>query len=452
MRDVILLLALLAVIPLIFRAPIVGVIAWIWVTLMNPQREVYTFLAGSQLNLFIAVVTLAAWLMSKERKVAPLNPITLFLAVFGVWVSLTTFMAIDPEFSGKLLDRTLKTFILGIAVITLVNTKSRMHAVIWAIVISLGYYAVKGGGFVLLTGGSQRVYGPEDSMISDNNLLGLALVVLLPMINYLRVTSHLRYIRWGCLMAMGFTLVAILGTYSRGALLALAAAVAVYAVRSRSGVVALVIAAGVVFTLPHVMPATWLGRMSTIETADQDASFMGRVAAWKTSVNIATTRPTGGGFSAVELDRVVSAFHTPGSLEGKGKAAHSIYFQVLGDHGFVGLALYLMILASAVLNTVMVLKATRGRPELDWANQLARMLQVSIAAFLVGGAALSMAYYDGVIVLLMLTGALAKIVSQPAVQAASARPGPKWRDVGARDPAALPGPETATDRRALHSD
>ena len=68
-------------------------------------------------------------------------------------------------------------------------------------------------------------------------------------------------------------------------------------------------------------------------------------------------------------------------------------------------------MGAAIANTFSVLAAARDRPELLWANQLARMLQVSIAAFLTGGAALSMAYYDGAIVILALTAALRQVVS-----------------------------------------
>jgi len=167
-------------------------------------------------------------------------------------------------------------------------------------------------------------------------------------------------------------------------------------------------------TLPIVLPSSWFERMSTIQSYSQDASFEGRVAAWTTSLNIATARPlTGGGFSAIELDPVARQFQSPGSLT-VGRAAHSIYFQVLGDTGFVGLALYLLMIAAAGLNTVLVLAATRGRPDLGWANLLARMLQVSIVAMLVGGAALSMAYYDGFLVLLALSASLHQVVCRSA--------------------------------------
>ena len=76
MRDFILLGALLAVFPLILRAPAIGVLTWIWITLMNPQREVYGFLGNFELNFYIALLTVAAWIFSRERKIAPMNLVT----------------------------------------------------------------------------------------------------------------------------------------------------------------------------------------------------------------------------------------------------------------------------------------------------------------------------------------------------------------------------------------
>jgi putative inorganic carbon (HCO3(-)) transporter len=425
-RDLILLIALICTLPLIVRAPIVGLLAWIWITLMSPQREVYGFLRGFELNFYVAVLTAGAWLASKERKIVPLNPLSLLLIAFVAWSSLSTYVAIDRAYSSLIWDRTLKTAVLGLAVATLANTRARVQAVVWSMTIALGYYAVKGGGFVLLTGGRQHVYGPENTMIADNNSLGLALIVLLPLMNYLRVSTQRRLTQWVCLGVMACTVIAIIGTYSRGALLAMGAAAATYAVRSKSGVVVVILGAIMMVTLPTVLPSTWLDRMSTIKSYDQDASFEGRVAAWKTSFNIAKARPlTGGGFSSVDLDQVARAYPSPGSLQ-KGRAAHSIYFEVLGDTGFVGLGLYFSILVAAWYNTGLILSAARGRRDLAWAGELGRMLQVSLVALIVGGAALSMAYYDGFIVVLMLTVAVLQAVRNP-VRQAEVSTEPRWR-------------------------
>jgi probable O-glycosylation ligase (exosortase A-associated) len=230
--------------------------------------------------------------------------------------------------------------------------------------------------------------------------------MILPLMNYLRVTTKAAWLRMGMLAAMGFTVLAIIGTYSRGALVALAVSGAAYAMKSRSGLLPLVLMGVVLIALPSVVPSNWFERMSTIKTAAADESFQERLQAWRTSWNLAEARPiTGGGFSAIENNWVAQKYSSAGSLD-IGRAAHSMYLEVLGDHGFVGLAIYLSILLSAWLNTSMVIRLTRDRPELGWANLLARMMQVSMLGYFVGGAGLSMAYYDGFLIVLSLTAAL----------------------------------------------
>jgi probable O-glycosylation ligase (exosortase A-associated) len=428
MRDLLLLVALAGLVPMILRAPQVGLLAWTWVTLFNPQREVFGFLHGFEINFYITLLTVFAWAISRERKTAPLNSVTGMLILFALWVSVTTYNALDPAYSFVIWDRTVKTVILALAILALVNTKARVQALVWVVVVSLGYYAVKGGGFVLLTGGRSHVFGPAQSMIEDNNQLGLALVMLLPLMNYLRVTSRSTLVTKALLVAMGLTLVAIIGTYSRGALLALAVSAVVYAARTRAGVTPLVLGALLLVALPSLMPGDWFHRMSTIQSYHQDLSFEGRVEAWRTSFEIARLRFLGGGFSAIDLGWVAQVYSVPGGLT-EGRAAHSMYFEVLGDHGFMGLALYLMLIVAALFNTSIVISATRDRPEMDWAGHLARTLQISIAGYLVGGAALSMAYYDGFFILLSLSGALALLVRQPASQTLRQKM-PRWREIG----------------------
>jgi probable O-glycosylation ligase (exosortase A-associated) len=152
------------------------------------------------------------------------------------------------------------------------------------------------------------------------------------------------------------------------------------------------------------MPPAWFDRMESIGAALEDRSFQGRLLAWEFAVNVANDRLTGGGFTATEIPRFFQ-FYSPDAAEfGKPlAAAHSIYFQVLGDHGYVGLALYLMLLGAAALNLQWVRTRTRGIAELRWAFQLASALQVSLLAYLVTGAALSMAYTDLLMALLALT-------------------------------------------------
>lgn len=426
-RDLILLAAVLCMFGLTLRSPIVGLMGWIWISLMLPQQQTYSFMNGLGLNFYIAALTLVSWAAWKERRAPPPNPFILALVLFGIWCSVTTYVALDQDQAMVLWDRWMKSIVLALAVYTMTDTRARIQAVLWTVVLSLGYYAVKGGLFTLLSGGHDNVFGPENTMIGDNNHLGLVMVCLLPLMNYLRITTRPTLTRLATTGMIACTFVAIIGTYSRGALLSLGAAMATYALRSRSGMLLVLLAGVLASSASAVLPEKWMARMSTIQTANSDASFTGRVAAWKTSYAIANARPlTGAGFSAVNQTAIVQQFPTPGGLT-SGRAAHSIYFQVLGDHGFVGLALYLSVIATAFLNTFIVLYGTAGRTDLAWARQLARMLQVSLVAFLVGGAALSLAYYDGILVLLTLGACLVRLARQPVAETADVPATARWK-------------------------
>lgn len=437
MRDLFLLAVLALVAGLTTRSTIVGVMTWIWVSLLSPQREVYGLLGGGAINFWVTAFTIMCWLASRERKLFPLNGVTGAMVLFGIWAAISTSFALAPEHSGPLFVRTLKTMILFLAVVTVANTPARIQATVWALVLSVGYYGIRGGGFTILTAGSAKVFGPEESMIEDNNLLGLALVVLLPLWNYLRITSGAKIMRLACAGAMVVTTIAIVGTYSRGALLALLALFLLWAIRSRWAVVLLMVGAiaavGAPIAAPAVMPKAWVERMTSMKDAHKDASFTGRIASWKTSFAIAEKRPLiGGGFASTEVQDVIDRYSPSDGLRTP-LAAHSIYFEVLGDHGFVGFLLYFGMIGAALFNTVRVPMLAKGRSDLYWANELARMLQLSIFGFLVGGAALSAAYYDLYLIVFGLTAVLLDYVR---------------REVGGLNAARVPAWQKSASKRA----
>jgi probable O-glycosylation ligase (exosortase A-associated) len=75
-------------------------------------------------------------------------------------------------------------------------------------------------------------------------------------------------------------------------------------------------------------------------------------------------------------------------------APHSIYFQALGEHGFVGLALFLALGITVWRRSGELAVECAGRPDLEWIVLLMRMTQVSLLAFAVGGAFLGLLHYD----------------------------------------------------------
>jgi probable O-glycosylation ligase (exosortase A-associated) len=394
MRDLLLVMVFGIVTFPTFVLPHIGVLVWVWIAIMNPHRESYGFSLSLPFNMIIAVLTLAAWLFSRESKRIPLNAVTVLLIIFTIWMVLTTFTGLRPGYSYDILDRNLKTMLMVCAILGLFQTKIRMHALVWILALSIAYWSTRGALFMVATGGGYKLYGPEQSMISDNNHLACAFLMMFPLLNYLRLQSGVRLVRLGLMGALGLTVLAVLGSYSRGAFIGLAAMLPFFWWRSKAKVVSLVVLSGLAMGSLAAMPEKFFDRMDTIKTADEDSSFNARLEAWEAAINIARDRPlVGAGFRATEIPEVFARYNSASS-ERHGRAVHSIYFQTLADQGFVGLGLFLLIAFFSYRNARYVMRATKRVPELRWAYDLASMVTVSFVGYAVAGAALSLAYYD----------------------------------------------------------
>ena len=422
MRDLLLVMVFGIVTVPTFVLPHIGVLVWVWVAIMNPHRESYGFSLALPFNMMIAVLTLAAWVFSRESKRIPLNPVTVILILFTIWMVVTTFTGLRPDFSYAMLDRNLKTMLLVLAILGLFNSKTRIHALTWMLALSIAYWAVRGAFFMVITGGGHKLFGPENSMIADNNHLAAAFLMMFPLLNYLRLHSAEKLVRLGLTGAMGMTVIAVLGSYSRGAFIGLAAMLPFFWWRSKAKVLSLVVLSGLAMGALAAMPPQFFDRMNTIKTADEDHSFNSRLDAWQTAINIANEHPiTGIGFSATSLSEIYLRFN-PETILNKGLMMHSIYFQALADQGFVGLGLFLAIAFFSWRNARYVMRATKGVPELRWAHDLASMLLVSFVAYLVAGAGLSLSYYDYYYCLVALLVVLRDVVAREVQARAPVRP------------------------------
>ena len=117
---------------------------------------------------------------------------------------------------------------------------------------------------------------------------------------------------------------------------------------------------------------------------------MGRINAWYVAWDVAKDHFFGAGMSYQHQ----SLFYLYGRFETVVRAAHSIYFQILGNHGFVGLFLYLMIWISSFRVAGWLRKNAADLEETKWAADLGSMAQVCLVGYAVGGAFLSMPYFD----------------------------------------------------------
>ncbi len=426
MRDLIITLVIFGSLPFILRAPALGGLMWVWVSVMNPHTQGWGYATHLPFAFIIAIVTMVSLLISRLPKSLPLTPISVTLLLFVLWMNVTTPFALVPVESWVQWNKVMKIMLMTFITMMVIRNKQDVQRLIWVLVISIGYYGVKGGLFTIRSGGTERVWGPEETFIGDNNALALALIITIPLMHYLQQNTSKKWLRHGLTGMMLLSGLAALGSYSRGGLLAIAAMCLFMWIKSgrKLALGALLVMCVPLFLL--FMPAQWADRMDTINNYEVDESAQGRLNAWRMAYNLAKDRFLGGGFDV--SDPLVFLRYAPNPLDVH--AAHSIYFQALGEHGFVGLILYLALGLLTWRSAAWIVRNTRGRAELAWAFGLALMIQASMVGFAVGGAFLSLLYFDmpyylmAVVIAtrILVTQALAVPVPVPQAAAAPGRP------------------------------
>ena len=402
MRDLAVLLIFTYGAVLAFRRPYVGALLWVWIGLMNPHRMGWGFAYSLPFAMIAILIVFVSMLMnSKQVRWPGGSPLTV-LTMLIVWMGITTIAAILPAPSMVRYIDVLKVLGVLLVLASIVRTREEIVGFVWVVAASMGFFGLKGGFFTLITGGSFRVWGPPASAVEGNNELAVALIMTIPLLYYLAQQSALsfslplvrrvsaKWLRRGLYATMVLSAFAALGSHSRGALLAMLTMASLLWWRSKSKLtigIALVVLAPV---LVMFMPSEWFSRMETIQTYEADASAMGRINAWTMAINIANSRITGAGFSTDSAFIYQMFAPNPNFVI----VAHSIYFQVLGEHGYIGLGLYLLFWGLTLKTSTRVIKLAKGLPDAEWALQLASMTRVALIGFAVGGAFLSLAYWD----------------------------------------------------------
>ncbi len=419
MRDLILTLVVVASLPLAFRRPWIGLLVWAWLGYMNPHRLAWGFAYDLPFVQMAALATFAGLLFSADPKRIPGTPVTTLWIVWVSWMTLTTIFSMNSGDAWTEWERMVKIQLMILVTLIVITDRTRIDLLVWCIVVSIGFFGTKGGAFVLATGGNYMVWGPPGSFIEGNNELALALLTIVPLMYYLYGQATNKWIKRGLLAAMVLCLFSIVGSYSRGAFLGGIAMLGVLWLRSKHklqfGIPLLLVAV----VAAGFMPDAWSERMGTIKTYEEDGSAMGRINSWWFAFNLAVDHPVLGGGYNVFWSKDIFAQYAP--VPDDQHDAHSIYFEVLAEQGFVGLFIFLSLAFATLLGAQKVIRLARQRPDLGWAADLATMLQVGFCGYAVGGAFLGLAYFDLPYHLMSIVVVLGVIVkASPVPQAAGA--------------------------------
>src|SRR5262245_16636519 len=168
MRDILLFIFVFAGSGVALFRPFVGLLLFTFLGFFNPQSFTWSFAQSFPFSQVAALSTILGYIISSERKGLPPQREVLFIIGLCIMCVISTFLGIFPNESWPKLILISKIFLMVLVATTLVNTEERLHALLRVISLSLGFYAVKGTAFVVLSGGAQLVYGPEGSFLAAN--------------------------------------------------------------------------------------------------------------------------------------------------------------------------------------------------------------------------------------------------------------------------------------------
>lgn len=400
LRSLWLLFLYTSFIGLSLNAPFIATLGYVWVDTFRPQDVAYIVLNQIPVAMVIGAFATGSYLLLDRRSPPRLNLQSVLQVAMAAWVTVTLIWAQVPEAAWAKWDWAFKTLIFAAFVPLVIRSRVQIEAFAQTYVLSLAANFVPFGIKTLVSGGG---YGTNLGLVQGNSglaeggLLSTVCLMAVPLAVYLsrhgQLMPRVKLVPVAYWFIAALAIVTAIGTFERSALVGLVVLVTYMWLRTqrklRSGLMVGLIACLVVYATS----AAWNTRIATIGNFEKENSAFVRVLVWKWTLGFTASHPLGGGFDAYLIDHV----EVPGGDEDPGgtqfaRAFHSIYFEVLGEQGYPGLAMFLLLAASTFFKLRRVARQARADPELAWVVALADALQSGLAVFLSSGAFVGIAF------------------------------------------------------------
>ena len=405
-RDFVILLLGYGCVPLAACSAYYGLLAYCWLSFMRPQSLVWSQdVQSARITLVVAVVLLLRAAVTAGAKVRFAWSTIVFVGLWA-WLAVSTFSSSHSDLSYPDLIQFSKAAVAMVLITGLV--RSRMHLK-WLFVLLAacpGVWALKLGLFFVTSGGGTSNQGGPAGM--DNNDTALFLAMAVPLLVF--GANEIRQ-RWGRRIMYAMALLAgpaVFVTASRGGLLALAMAVFMTVWRKSQwwkAAMLLTVLGGIGWA---IVPDKAMNRYETIGAYQKDSSAMGRINAWKTAVAMANDRPLTG--VGIGTNTFMAEYNRYKALpEDRPHVAHSVWFSMLGEAGYVGLGLLVTLIGTVLVSTQRIMGMARSTVgnSMSWAWNYAAGLQGAILTYIVGGSFLSQNRFEFIYAILMLSVPLA---------------------------------------------
>jgi probable O-glycosylation ligase (exosortase A-associated) len=392
--------------------PFACALGYVWVDTFTPQYIAYSILTEFPVSLVMGVTTALTYFFA-DMKYPPRPYLLLVLMVMmSLWCVFTTFndpvaqVAAEAKFNWAS-----KVMLFSCFMPFLFRSRVQIEALLLVFIFSLAAQFIPFGAKTLISGGG---YGQALGLLSFNaglgegSFLAATCSMAIPLMWHLRTYGLIiprAKIFWPLFPVLIVLAVATcFGTYERTALFGVGIALGGIVWRTRYRVITAVVVAGGVALFIATTSASWLERMSTVSTYNTEGSAYVRVLVWEWTLEFVKTHPFGGGFNSYYVNDIhVPSFNGGPELIEHGRAFHSLYFEMLGEHGWPGLILFVTMIAVTIYTLRKVARWADGDPEFIWLRNLSLSLLISSVAVFVCAAFIGIGFQPVVWYLFALT-------------------------------------------------
>jgi probable O-glycosylation ligase (exosortase A-associated) len=412
-RDLAFIAFLAALMGMGLRRPFLLVLVYVYIDIVAPQRLTYYLLNAIPISLVSVVLAVGAFALADDKRDSRFAPRQGLIVLLLIYCWLTTMTADFPVEAQDKWGWVWKALAFAAFLPSTLRTRLRIEALLLFMVVSAASIIIVGGVKTLVSGGG---YGQLNLMVDNNSglyegsTISTVAVAIVPVIFWLMKHGTIfrpdrRVKAFGLALVFACLLIPV-GTSTRTGLLCigLVAALSLRTVKRKATYLAAIGMLGLV-AVPF-LPSAFTERMGTIQNHQADASASTRLAVWVWTWEFAKTHPFGGGFEAYRQNRIrLELVSTSGGTSteteqtDQGRAWHSAYFEMLGEQGYPGLALWLTINLAGLFRMEVLRRRYRTGDE-AWAGSLAAALQTGHMVYLLGAGFIAIAFQPFVYMLI----------------------------------------------------
>ncbi len=411
MRDLIFVGYVVLIMLLALKRPFLFTLVYAYVDIVSPQRLSYFLLNSVPLSLILFALAFVGFLVADDKRDVRVSPRWFLLIVLLGYCGYTTSVAVEPVAALEKWNWVWKALVFAAFLPLTLRTKLRMEATILSMVLCVSALIVTGGIKTAAGGGG---YGSLVILIDDNSglfegsIISCVAITIIPLILWLAKHGTVFPPDWKVrLYAAALILACLLipvGTQARTGLVCIAVLCILLLRHARRRVLYLIAIAFVGMIAIPLLPASFTERADTLKNYKADESASTRVAVWAWTWEYVQDHPLGGGFDVYRQNRIRYDIANSGDaspdasgpkeIVDQGRAFHSSYFEMLGEQGFPGLIIWLIVHVGGVwrMEVISRLYRRRGKADEAWVAPLATALQNSQIIYLVGSLFVGIAF------------------------------------------------------------